>query len=341
MKEFVEKYNLSKTPRRSLIGSMHGEKMLFATPLLKWYLDKGLKITRVYECIEYQPVRCFRSFVQKVCDARRLGDTDPDKSIIADTMKLIGNSAYGSMIMDKTKHTEFILTDNHEKAMNHVNNPLYRKIKELSENAFEIELAKTKIIIDLPIVLGYFILQLAKKHMLAFYYDFVDKYIPRNCFEYCQKDTDSAYMALSGPNLESCVPNHLKAEFLKEKHNWFPRDDTPEHAAYDKRVCGLFKLEYEGTRMVSLCAKSYCVHNDKRDHSKFSCKGVSKKQFDKPTDIYKQVLDTGISYTGKNVGFRKNKHVLHTYEQEKIAFSYFYGKRKVLSDGISTAPLDI
>ena len=85
MKEFVEKYNLSKTPRRSLIGSMHGEKMLFATPLLKWYLDKGLKITRVYECIEYLPVRCFRSFVQKVCDATRLGDTDPDKSIIADT----------------------------------------------------------------------------------------------------------------------------------------------------------------------------------------------------------------------------------------------------------------
>ena len=42
-------------PRRSLIGSMACEKILLATPLLKWYLEHGLEVTRVYQVIEYAP----------------------------------------------------------------------------------------------------------------------------------------------------------------------------------------------------------------------------------------------------------------------------------------------
>jgi hypothetical protein len=37
-----------------------------------------------------------------------------------------------------------------------------------------------------------------------------------------------------------------------EKKNWFPRDDTPEHAAYDKRTPGLFKTEFTGDGMIAL-----------------------------------------------------------------------------------------
>ena len=36
-----------------------------------------------------------------------------------------------------------------------------------------------------------------------------------------------------------------------------------------------------------------------------------------------------------------NVYKMCTYVQEKNAFSYFYPKRKVLEDGVSTAPLDI
>jgi hypothetical protein len=42
-----------------------------------------------------------------------------------------------------------------------------------------------------------------------------------------------------------------------EKKNWFPRDDTPEHAAYDKRTPGLFKTEFTGDGMIALCSKTY------------------------------------------------------------------------------------
>ena len=76
-------------PRRSLIGSFFGTKILLATPLVQWYLEHGLVITRIYQVIEYTPVACFKPFGEAVSNARRAGDADPNKAIIADTMKLV------------------------------------------------------------------------------------------------------------------------------------------------------------------------------------------------------------------------------------------------------------
>jgi hypothetical protein len=44
--------------------------------------------------------------------------------------------------------------------------------------------------------------------------------------------------------------------YQMEKKNWFPRTDTPEHAAYDKRTPGLFKREFNGNGMIVLCSKT-------------------------------------------------------------------------------------
>ena len=89
MKAFAEKHNLMRRPRRSLIGSYFGEKILLATPLIKWYLEHGLKVTKIYQIIQYTPVPCFKPFGEAVSDARRAGDVDSNKAIIADTMKLV------------------------------------------------------------------------------------------------------------------------------------------------------------------------------------------------------------------------------------------------------------
>ena len=42
MKRFAEENGLLKKPRRMLISSYFGEKILLTTPLAKWYLDHGL-----------------------------------------------------------------------------------------------------------------------------------------------------------------------------------------------------------------------------------------------------------------------------------------------------------
>jgi len=76
-REYAERNNVFKKPRLMLIGSYFGEEILLITPLVKWYLDYGLKVTRVYEFIEYYPSKCFEKFCLNVSEARRAGDSDP------------------------------------------------------------------------------------------------------------------------------------------------------------------------------------------------------------------------------------------------------------------------
>ena len=74
---------------------------------------------------------------------------------------------------------------------------------------------------------------------------------------------------------------------------------------------------------------------------KFSCRGVNKKFNDINKDKYLNVLLTKQNSAGVNRGFRVVNNTMYTYEQVRDAFSYFYPKRKVLADGVSTTPLDI
>ena len=181
--------------------------------------------------------------------------------------------------------------------------------------------------------------QYAKLRMLQFYYDFLDKYIDRSDFEYCEMDTDSAYIAISSECVENPVKPGMKDEFNDEKCNWFPRTDTVEHAKYDKRTPGLFKVEWEGNGIISLCSKTcYCFGAGK---DKFRCKGVNKKNNVINKDKYLDVILSKRSGSGVNRGFRVLFNKMCTYVHVKNAFSYFYPKRKVLEDGVSTIPLDI
>jgi len=109
MREFAEKHKIMPRPRRSLIGSLKGEKILLATPLLKWYLEHGLVVTKIYQVVEYTPETCFESFGEAVSSARRAGDVDPSKAIIADTMKLVSPRLIQSFCYTTKVHKQVIV----------------------------------------------------------------------------------------------------------------------------------------------------------------------------------------------------------------------------------------
>ena len=103
MQEHVRRFALSKNPRRLLVGGMKARQLLIATPLLKWNLEHGLEMSKIYQVIEYTHQRCFHEFVEEVTKDRRQGDTYPNKVIIGGTAKVRGNSSFGSTIMDQEK----------------------------------------------------------------------------------------------------------------------------------------------------------------------------------------------------------------------------------------------
>ena len=50
-------------------------------------------------------------------------------------------------------------------------------------------------------------------------------------------------MALAADTLDELVTADLKSEWLIAKGQWFPRSDTPENAAYDKRTPGKYNTD--------------------------------------------------------------------------------------------------
>ena len=176
MRQYAGDHDIMSTPRRMLVGSYRGDKILLTTPLLQWYLAHGLVVDRVYQIVEYSPKPCFQHFGESVSTARRNGDVDPDKSIIADTMKLLGNSAYGKTVTNVDRHRDVkYCTEGGTSTL--ISNKRFRQLDVVTDDAYEVTSSKARVTYDLPLHIGFFVYQYAKLRMLEFYYDFVDRYV--------------------------------------------------------------------------------------------------------------------------------------------------------------------
>ena len=82
-----------------------------------------------------------------------------------------------------------------------INNKRFRQLEVVIEDAYEIEMNKSVVKYTQPLHIGFFVYQYAKLRMLQFYYEFVDIYVERPLFQYCEMDTDwlaKASMVSSG-----------------------------------------------------------------------------------------------------------------------------------------------
>jgi hypothetical protein len=124
---------------------------------------------------------------------------------------------------------------------------------------------------------------------------------------------------------------------------------------YTKRTPGLFKLEYSGDGIIALCSKTYFTsnlfedsiysENDRRGLGyggiKTATKALNKSQNKMTKEKFLNVLKTKTAGDGTNRGFRVMHNAVYTYTQQRSALSYFYTKRWVMDDGVSTQPLSI
>jgi len=182
--------------------------------------------------------------MEAVSDARRAGDVDKSQAMIAEMMKLVGNSAFGCSGMDKSRLKEVKYESSDTKVRAIVEKQNFHDVEELA-GSYEVSLKKRRIKLNNPIHLSIAIYQLAKLRMLQFYYDCIDKYFDRSDFQYQEMDTDIGYIAFSCDNpFKECIKPELKGHFTQHNYDWFPRDFDEEVAKYDRRTPGLFKEEW-------------------------------------------------------------------------------------------------
>lgn len=78
---------------------------------------------------------------------------------------------------------------------------------------------------DLPIQLGYFILQYAKMKMLEFNYDFLDIYVDRADYMLLEMDNDSNYLCLSAGNMHEVIKPNMR-DIYEHHLRGYCRDDA-------------------------------------------------------------------------------------------------------------------
>ena len=151
-----------------------------------------------------------------------------------DAMKLLGNSGYGKTVTNVDRHRDIkYCTDIGTSAL--INNKRFRQLDVVAEDAYEIEMNKSFVKYTLPLHIGFVVSQYAKLRMLQFYYDFVDRYVERPLFQYCEMDTDSAYIALAGESIDGLVRAHRRAYYFRNRSQWLPAECCDEHE--DDYVC--------------------------------------------------------------------------------------------------------
>ena len=339
--------------RKLLVSDLQAREILLSTKLIQWYLKHGLKITKIHEVIEYVPKRPFTEFVTEITEKRKEGSRNPNKAVLAQTYKLIGNSSYGSMLMNKLKFEKISIVGGEENARDRINCPNFIQLSQLGGDMYEIEESYSKLALDIPIQIGFQILQLAKLRMLEFAYDFIAKYIEKPLYQYLYCDTDSLYFSFSKGSLEECVKKSKQKEFFSQLQDYcgtkrcsnpfLSRTCCAEHLFEDDKEPGLLKVEFAaGDIFIGLCSKTYVCRSS--DTLKLSCKGVNKSTIlgeGGVVEMFKATLLDKQSRQGVNSGIRQYRMGMYSYTQKKDAFSYLYVKRCVDESGIYSSPLNI
>ena len=216
MKTYAEEEGTMSQYRKMLISSFTLQNGTLITPLLLFYLQLGLVVTKIHRFVEYTRKKCFNSFVQAVVDASRTGDENPNSSVVAETLKFLANSSYGYRIMDRRRHTvtKYLIDERTHAASKR---KLLKRLDHMNNSLNEVELVKAQIEHKEPIIVGFFILQYAKLPMLELYYNFFTRFCDLNKFEELKMDTDSLYLVLAEKELKGCIRPEMRAEWQRSR----------------------------------------------------------------------------------------------------------------------------
>ena len=136
--------------------------------------------------------------------------------------KLLNHSVFGKTMENVRNHRDIKLVTSEKRRKRLVSKPDYHSWKEFSDHSMTIEMKKKKRIkINKPLYLGISILDISKKLMYKFWYDY---FKPRYRAKLCYTDTNSFIINIITEDLFEDISNDVE--------KWF---DTSNYDKNDKR----------------------------------------------------------------------------------------------------------
>ena len=164
-----EKMKIEKVEK--LVANLHDKtKCVIHIRNLKQALNYGLILKKVHRVIKFNQNAWLKSYNDMNTDLRKKTKNDFGK----DFFKLMNNAVFGKTMENVRKHRDIKKLVTAERRRNYlVSEPNYHTTKFFTENSLAIEMKKkTEILMNKPVCLGLSILELSKKLMYEFWYDY-------------------------------------------------------------------------------------------------------------------------------------------------------------------------
>ena len=301
---------------------------------LKFYLKCGMKLKKIHRVLAFKQSPWMREFVEFVTGQRKRAVSDFEGSF----WKLVLNSIYGRMLMDKTAHVNMKLVADEKVFKSMAGKPNYKSSTIYSQTLAGVQMNPTHVRLDQPEAVGAAVLDLSKLHMYRFYFNFALPTLGgvENC-RLLMTDTDSLVFWVK--NIDPKTTLAQTAPQFFDLSN-FP----PTHPLYNpinKKAKGSFKIEYAQqtiTAFVGLRAKMYCFQFES-DERLAKAKGIPASALKRVQfEHYYNALfhPRNPQPRARYKAIRSKKLQLYTIDLERKGLSCIDLKRFVLDDGVST-----
>lgn len=153
-----------------LVGTLHPkERYVVHVEMLKFVVRLGVVVTKIHRVLRFYQRPFLRSYMRKNSELRKKATDAFNKNL----WKLMNNSIFGKSLQNNRKHQVIVLATNWKQAERLISKPTFHRSVIFSENLIAIHLRQTKVVLNQPIYIGFTVLELAKKEVWSFHYDFM------------------------------------------------------------------------------------------------------------------------------------------------------------------------
>ena len=257
------------------------------------------------------------------------------------------NSVFGKIIENVRKRREIKLIVTEERRKKLVSEPNYASCTEFLDHLMVIEMRKTRVLIDKPILVGQTILDKSKELMYEFYYEYLQpKHNDKVKLLYM--DTDSFILEIETDDFFEDTRKDLIKWFDTSNYHkdMVLSNEYRENTSAKKNVIGKMKNELNKGHMsefIALLPKVYAyqqVEVDKTLSEDKKARGTSKCVVKKTLsfDHYKECLLNNETVRCTQYRIKSTLSSLDTVQINKIALKSSDNKRLRSFDGITSFP---
>lgn len=296
--------------------------------MLKLALEHGLVLKKVHRVLQFKQSAWLKPYIELNTLLRAQATNDFEK----DFYKLLNNAIYGKTMENLRLRSDIRLInkwDGRVGGRNLIARPNFKKCNILDENLASIEMHKSHILMNRPIIVGMCILEISKVLMYKFLYNYLKPKYGRDV-TVGYTDTDSFILLIKRNDVYVDIQND------PSELTWdYPENNIFGIKRHNNKVIGKFKDELKGqiaSELVGLRSKCYALRIaggiDKMKKAKGVKKNILKNtvSFD---DYYKCIKENCIQMR-KQYSIRSKSHNIYTISMEKIALNPFDDKRYII-----------